>query len=58
MDSTLIRETSGTLREHVKAIGVGEAIETILLSVFVGEYEEAETLIDSLMQELADEESG
>ena len=58
VDSELVKKASGSLREHVKAAGIGSMIETILQSVFVGEYEEAETLIGSLMQEFSNGNSG
>ena len=57
-DSAMISKASGILRDYVKATSEGAAIEKILQNVFTGEYEEADALIDSLMLEYAQRNSG
>ena len=52
-NSTLMKKIQESLRVYEKAEGIGPTIESILQDVFIGEYEEAETLIDNLIEELS-----
>jgi len=50
-DSAAIDNTADNLQRFVQADGIGSSIENILQSVLIGEYDEAISMIDTLMKE-------
>jgi signal transduction histidine kinase/CheY-like chemotaxis protein/HPt (histidine-containing phosphotransfer) domain-containing protein len=52
LDSAAIDQTVDRLRGFAQADGIGLGIENILQNVLIGEYDEAESMIDSLKKDL------